>query len=200
MPESSGFSQLNPNLVYRSKLFSLPTAIYFACNMSYTIVNTWLLNRIDEPQAISLSSNPSYMSSELVILPNTLAFGLYQFSFSVEITLVSSGMVMQSNVVNTFVQIIQTGLAVFATSQNDVSSVLIGFSQSYVLNPVLYSFDFDNAVTMSSLTFRFYCSPVDISAPLVTQVLNSIDLLTYQNNPAELTVSWNKTCFNSACM
>ena len=197
MPQS--FTQQNPSQIYRSKLFSLSTQLYFACNYSYTLTNVWQLTRLDVPQNIDLSLNPTWQSSELVIQANTLAYGLYAFSFNVQISMLTSGNLNgnQTSSVTTYVQIIPTGLAVFAV-QNGRSNLLIGSSQVYVLDPLTYSFDFDSVVSMSSLTFVFYCNTVDLTlGPVQTQ--NTIDLLTYKSN-SKLPMTWKQTCFSANSM
>ena len=173
----------NPQEIKRSKLFSISTETYFVCNKPYKQKYQWKLNQIysDHINSIDLTSNPSSVSSEIVIQPNTLDYGLYEFIFQVSI----SGTSFQSNT-STFIEITSSGLAVYVLP-NGVQSILLGKDQSLRLNPPAYSFDFDNLTLMTSLIFKFYCS------------LNSfgpIDLATYKRN-SSLQMQANQTCFTA---
>jgi hypothetical protein len=141
--------------------------------------------------AIDLSTNPTSTSSELVVKENTLDYGLYKFNLQVVVTynLVNQ---ITSNLIETFVQIIPTGLAVFAI-QNGVSSVLIGSNQVFSLQPSIYTIDMDNIITADKLSFTYYCKTVNLSDP--NSVVNSqTDLMSYKSNP-NLVMSRNQTCF-----
>ena len=141
--------------------------------------------------ALNLASNPTSASSVLVIRENTLDYGLYLFSLEVGVTYNTISFVA-SNVAQTFIQIIPTGLAVFAI-QNGVSSVLIGSLQAFSLQPSIYTIDMDDIVTPDKLSFTYFCKTVNLSDP------NSVfysqnDLNAYKNNP-NLVMSRNQTCF-----
>ena len=189
------FSQSWPKVIYRSKLFSLSTATLFACNVSYSTAYTWTLNILagSTTRLVDLSANPTAQSSEIVMQANTLAYGLYQFRFRVDVTLSTS--LVLSNTIETYIQIVPTGLNVFAI-QNGIQSQLIGYNQEFILNPVEYTVDLDNLISPSSLTFQFYCRTTQLNAN--TQTSNRISLQMYKNNPA-LPLKWNETCFDSNC-
>ena len=198
------FQQQNPQLIYRSELFSLETTTYFACNLTYTQTNAWLLTQIDGSSAISidLSSNPTWKTPELVIQGNTLAYGLYEFTYQV-VTSISDLTLQTSYTTNvaTFIQIIPTGLVVSAT-KSGVSSILLGAQQSFDLNPSLYSVDLDGLVQPSTLSFKFYCQTVNMNASssqYSSQYSGQIDLFEYKLNSA-LQLTSNKTCFASTSM
>ena len=175
-------------------MFSLTTISYFGCNLTYTQTNQWILNRIDIVQTIDLKTNPTSTSSELVIPANSLVYGTYEFIFQVNLIVPSmtSGGTFTSTI-STYIQIIPTGLAVFAL-ENGISNILIGYGQSQILNPIAYSFDFDNIATISSLAFKYYC--VTLFSSSSTPKSSSIDLATYKNNPS-LAMYSNQTCFSS---
>ena len=192
MTIQQSFSQSSPNQIYRSSLFSLSTSTYFACNSSYSRKYSWKLTLLDTLNAIDLKTNPSSSSSELVIQGNTLAYGLYEFKIQVDITM-SDGSIL-SNSAATYIQIIPTGLAVFAL-QNGISNILVGSQQVFILDPATYSIDFDNLVLPSSLTYKFYCTTINLNTTLTTNKIN-IDLLTFQQN-SSLLMDSNRTCFAS---
>jgi len=186
--------QQNPNQILRSKMFSISTTTYFPCNLSYTQAHLWTLNKINSGvmQLKDLSANPTFASSEIVIESNTLEYGLYEFTIQVEIKVLSS--VLKSKV-STFVQIIPTGLVVFGL-ENGKQSISIGFLQTLVLNPIKFSFDFDNTASISNLTFKFYCSP-NKNYNFIDSILNDTgdkDLATYKRNSSLKMTS----CFTSS--
>ena len=180
----------SPGQIFRSNMFSLVTVTYFGCNLTYTQVNTWLLTRVDIQQTIDLTTNPTSTQSELVMQANTLAYGTYQFTYQVSISVQSMASFTSS--VSTCIQIVPTGLAIFAL-QNGISSLLIGYGQSQILSPPLYSFDFDALAIISSLTFKYYCSVSSSSS----SNLNKIDLATYKKNPSYSTMNASQDCFSS---
>ena len=187
------FPQQNPQLMHRSKLFSLATTTYFACNLTYTQTNAWSLTRLDgsSPQSVDLRSNPTWQTSELVIQSNILDYGIYEFTFQVYI----SGLTLPSTAINisTFVQIIPTGISVYAT-KSGVSSVLIGSQQSFVSDPSAYSHDLDSLVQPNSLSYKFYCRTINLNES--SQANFQMDLLEYKTNLA-LQLMSNQTCFSS---
>ena len=187
-----------PRIIYRSNLFTVSSAISFYCNTNFTYQNIWTLTQLD-PQTfvtlenIDLSIYQSHQSTELVIDENTLAYGLYKFKFQVIVTFNGNSQI-SSNMAETYIQIIPTGLAVFAI-ENGVSSVLLGTKQSFNLQPSVFSIDFDNIVQPSQLNFTYYCKMVNLSdANSLNTPASSIDLLSYKNNQA-LTMDRNLNCF-----
>ena len=181
--------------MFRSKMFSLSTVTYFGCNLTYSQANQWLLSRIDIQETIDLTMNPSSTTSELVMQSNSLAYGTYIFSFQVNLIVpsMSSGVTFTA-MISTYVQIIPTGLVVFAL-RNGIANILIGYAQSQSLNPTEYSFDFDEQVSIKSLDFRFYCVSL-FNYQTVPLSMSSIDLATYKNNPS-LSMNSSQTCFSS---
>ena len=77
--------------------------------------------------------------------------------------------------------------------ENGVSNQLIGFQQTFILNPAAYSFDIDDLILPTSLKFKFFCTTV----PLNTVANNiNVDLKTFKND-SQLIMTRNKTCFES---
>jgi hypothetical protein len=186
------FTQNSPKKIFRSQLFSLSTIAYFACNYTYSLDYIWSLRRVDIPKVFDLTKNPTFKSSELVIQSNTLDFGLYEFIF--QINVVSTDLKNVSNTANTFIQIIPSGLAIFGLL-NGISSQLVGSSQSFTLNPALYSLDLDYLLSMNMLNYTFFCNSINYNW-LNSSSKATIDLATYKKNP-QLIMEWNVTCFDS---
>jgi hypothetical protein len=194
------YTQSNPQIILRSKLFSLNTATYFSCNSSYTIAYKWslkLIQNLSSQISIDLSSNPSWQSTSLVIQAYTLSYGLYAFNFQTNVTITKANnvVVALTNNLTTYVQIIPTGFAVYGL-QNGVSGLLIGTQQSFSLNPALYSLDLDSLVQPSSLQYKFYCFTINKNSITSVNTSQSIDLFTYKNNSL-LQMNSNSTCFQS---
>ena len=191
------FSQLSPQIILRSKLFTLNTATYFSCNLSYAITYQWSLNLIVNStyaSKIDLSLNPTWQSSSLVIQANTLAYGLYAFNFQTNVTIATSNVLLENNI-TTYVQITPTGLAVYGL-QNGVSGLLIGSQQSFSLSPTLYSLDLDSLIKPSSLPYKFYCFTINQGLNTIVNATQSVDLFSYKNNSL-LQMNSNSTCFSS---
>jgi hypothetical protein len=180
----------SPAQIFRSSMFSLVTITYFGCNLTYTQANKWTLRRIDILTSMDLTTNPTSTQSELVIQANTLSYGTYEFTYQVSIN--TQNMIPLTSSISTYIQIMPTGLAVFAL-QNGISTLLIGFGQSQILNPSLYSFDFDMLAVMSGLKFKFYC----VLSSLSTTHSNQIDLATYKSNPFYSSMNASQACFTS---
>lgn len=181
----------SPAQIFRSSMFSLVTITYFGCNLTYTQANKWTLTRVDILASIDLTPNPTSTQSELVLQANTLAYGTYEFTYKVSIS--TQNMMSLTSSISTYIQIIPSGLAVFAL-ENGISTLLIGFGQTQILNPSLYSFDFDMLAVITSLKFKFYCV---LSTFSTTTYSNQIDLATYKMNPLYLSMNASQACFSS---
>ena len=191
----------NPKKIFRSNLFTVSSVISFYCKTNFTYENKWKLTKIDlntfaDLSTIDLSSNPSSQLSELVLNENTLAYGLYRFQFQVVVKF-NGNKQISSNLAETFIEIIPTGLAVFAI-ENGVSSVLIGTKQSFDLQPSVFSSDFDNIIQPSELNFTFYCQTVNLSDQnSISTQASKIDLLSFKNNQT-LVMKRNANCFGNS--
>ena len=182
------------NLIQRSKMIRLSTSLVFAlCNISsHTIKYNWFAHRIEFSQLIDLSLNPTSSSSELVIHPNTLAYGVYNFVVQVDLSSELYGNL--STTADRQIEVIPTGVVVIAIA-NSVSSQLIGSNQSFTFNPAAYSYDPDEIVAPSSLTFDFYCTILNVNAASSYSVSSDQSLKSYNS----ISTQWNQTCFRAIC-
>ena len=198
MSFSQYFPINNPSKVFRSKLFSIPSTAAFFCNTDFSQNYVWTLTQLDEttlkPTAsVSLASNPTSTSPELVIKENTLDYGLYLFDLKVTVKYNTNSFKSANS--STYIKIIPTGLAVFAI-ENGVSTVLIGSNQAFNLQPTVYSFDMDNLIKADKLSFVYYCRTANQSGS--NNVLNSqTDLKSFKSN-ANLVMDRNQNCFGSS--
>ena len=172
--------------------------MFFACNLTYIQIIKWSATRLDTTStSIDLSSNPTFNMSGLLIRANTLTYGLYEFKFTVNLTITTSGQLL-TNSLSTYIKVIPTGIAVFGL-KNGVTGMLYGSLQSFSLDPASYSLDLYNFTSPYSLQFRFYCYTINTNMVNSSQVSNPIDLYTYKNNSG-LTIYANQTCFSSTSL
>ncbi len=183
------YTETTPSVNFRSKILSLSTTTLFGCDTSYTMTKSWSIT-----PAISLTSNPSASSSQLVIPANTLLYGLYQFTYIVSVVL-SNGTLL-SNTASTFSRIVPTGFVVFALP-NGIFSIRIGSQQTLILDPGVHSKDPDNYVEPKLLNYTFYCTTLNLSSTDPNIQINT-DLLTYKQN-SQLIMESNSTCFSFNC-
>ena len=182
--------------ILRSSLFSIPSIANFYCNTSFTSRYIWSARKLNKSnlelvKEIDLTSNPTSSSAELLIKENKLEFGLYHFHLQVIVIFNTNKNV--TNTDETFIEIIPTGLAVFAL-ENGVSSTLIGSQQALTLSPSVFTKDMDEIITPDKLAFKFYCKTINPYSK--NEISSSIDLATYKNN-ATLDFIRNQTCFGS---
>ena len=164
-------------------MFSLSTSTYFLFNFTFTQSYKWTGNKLSLSgySLIDINANPTSLSSELVIPQNQLDQVIYEFTFEVEINGFGGN-------ISTFIEIIPSGLAVYAL-ENGIQISTIGYEQSLTLDAPSFSFDFDNLVSSSNLTFKYYCSPNEFNT-------DQIDLASYKQN-SSLIMGPNQTCFSS---
>ena len=186
------FTQNSPFEVFRSKMFSLKTLTYFACDAQYTLTHTWKSIKLDTNETLDLTIYSTYQSAELVIWKNTLEYGLYKFEFEVNISIMNNNSTFLTSRADTFVKIIPTGLEINVV-QDGLSSVLIGSQQTLTLDPTKYSIDLDNLIDLTALTFRFYCYPISLKASFYINKTNkSNDLFSFKNDSVP-----GSSCFES---
>lgn len=186
----SSFTQKNPLKVYRSNMFSIQTESFFACNQAYSVAYEWSLNYVDLNKSIDLTNNPTFQSSELVIQPLSLNYGMYFILVQVNFSLSLNSFSLNDW---TYVEIIPTGLIV-NSMQNSASYILIGSQQMLTLDPATFTIDLDYLVSSSSLSFRFFCDKINISSTNVNQN-TTFDLFSFKINKSQPDAF--ATCFNS---
>ena len=152
-----------------SDLFSLIGIATIVCNASLSNQKQWLIYSVDSAsgvdlQQITLINNPTINYAELVLQPKSFSTGLYRFVFSLTMTN-PDGTTLTSQI-NTFVNIIPSGLVLSTLSQSQPmygGSIEIsrGQAQSIAFNPFLFSYDIDSIAVMRSLTFKYACEVID---------------------------------------
>ena len=152
---SNGISALSnsPTVQPRSKILTISINVAFNCSLDFSVKSVWkaaqMVNGSYAP--FSLNSN----SLQLVVQANTLPYGLYKFNFEVNLT--SSLGDIHSSSIDSFVEIVPSGLVV-NSFDGGASYIEIGYAQSLLIAPSEYSFDLDSIADMNALNFEFFCS------------------------------------------
>lgn len=142
------------------------TATYlFICPYPYSATLQWKVYKLDTTTFAVVSEvtlvNPTMSTLAFTLPGNTLDYGVYKVEIALNISVDSITMKFSAQDA-TYLQISPSGIIV-SVMANSLSNITIGSSQALVLSPVLYSSDLDNLVTMSSLSFKFYCHQVNDS-------------------------------------
>jgi hypothetical protein len=170
-------------------MFSIQTESIFTCNQAHSVEYEWGLNYLDLNKSIDLTNNPTFQSSELVMQPLSLNYGMYFILVQVNISLSLNAFSLNDW---TYVEIMPTGLIVNSL-QNSASYILIGSQQMLTLDPASFTIDLDYLVSSSSLSFKFFCDKINISSTNVDQN-TTFDLFSFKNKPQPDAFA---TCFNS---
>ena len=186
-----------PCEIKRSEFIDVLAEVSLVCDVSLTNTKAWTIfsiNPLDGTQleSISLENNPTLSYAELVIQPNTLAYGLYRLNFKITLQGIFS------SDINHYIKIIPTGLTIMPLFGGAVE-INIGSSQQLELNPVSYSIDNDGLLSFNQLQFKFYCQIQDngVQMGYLTKSLNKkIDLMELKTD-LNLNNS-NTTCFNDS--
>ena len=152
-----------------SELFRITAIATINCNSSLNNQKQWYIYSVDpstglDIQQITLSSNPTINYAELVLQPKTFVAGLYRFVFT--LTMVNPDGTTLSSQVDTFVNIIPSGLVLSTLSLSQPmygGSIEIsrGQAQSIPLNPFLFSYDIDEIAVITALIFKYKCEIID---------------------------------------
>ena len=191
-----------PRYVPRAKLFSILTYTIYSCNVTFFEEKSWEVNQVDPDtgnvtRSVNISDNASIKQSELVMPPLALDYGVYQFIYQVILTANDSGVFKSTEPyqLSTFVEIITTGIAVYALPAN-MRKIARGLEETIVLDPKKYSFDRDLYVDASKLTYVHYCRVIENDISFV----ESQNLTYLSENPslnASLGFDPSRVCFNS---
>lgn len=196
----------DPMIIERSDFIKFKAFTSYDCTQNFTAKSYWRIFKIDElslmETLVNQVENPSLVLPQLKLKSQTLEYGLYKFVYTVVIQMDIGHLVGYSNVSKTtfdhYVKIIPSGIAVFAL-ENGNNYISIGKSQSFILNPFLYSYDIDFLVETNSLDFKFYCFVYDSGKSYPENhdyfdLRNTTDLHEFKLSKS----SDNTSCFNTA--
>ena len=197
----------SPTQVQRSKMFSVAADTSFSCPLNIVLSQQWLVTSVRSNGsiigAVNISSIDSSAMSEIVIPALFLPYGYYNFAFQFNFSYTNELMLTKTfySTVNTYVQIVPTGIAV-SGFPNGMSQSLFGTKQQVAIDPGTNSVDLDYIADPSKLNYTFYCRvinasdtsafsvyPTDVNSTTLVNVtrVKNLYLITYDN----------LTCFKS---
>ena len=189
----------------RADLFSVVCLVQLNCNLNLANEKVWSLYKLNESDAeilsqISLATNPTVNSAELVIQPASLEYGLYRFVFTVNMLSNYSNYSFRSET-DTFIRVVASGLMISALHSSRSSQygglveISKGVNQTIRFDPLLNSYDVDSIVQMTSLSFKYSCQLIENGVESGYPTDNSgnkVDLFMIKSS---YTIMANQTCF-----
>ena len=165
---SSSF--LDPRVIFRSKSFSIISKTSFSCSVTLNNIKKWNVFEVNantglKIKAANLTTIFSVVSAELFIPSNYLDYGTYLFVYQVMMDGDASSFI---NSIDTYVRIVPTGVAVLPFS-GGIKEITIGNRQAIELDPGRYSYDLDDILMGTDLTYKFYCRIVIDGLPQTFQ-------------------------------
>ena len=171
---------LNPQIIERSKTFSVVGLTILDCRISLKNLKQWKVHFINPNDGSfikykDLSTISSSASAEVLIPSNFLDYGTYRFIY--QVTMIGD-INSLPEAIDSFIEIIPTGIAVFPFS-GGIKELTIGRGQSIELDPGRYSYDFDDLLIGTQLDYKFFCRIVIDGLPqnfLTDSFNNYIDI------------------------
>jgi len=157
------------------------------------------LTGINEKQ-IFLDNNPTVNYAEMVIQPNSLAYGLYRFVYTVKMT--GPNLNNFQSQIDTFIQVIPSGLVISALKSSQpmyggTIEITRGYDQQIQFDPFLNSYDIDSIAIMTSLTFKYSCQIIDSSIELgYPQIPGTNQMIYLDDFKQNSSLTYLNTCFN----
>ena len=181
-----------PTTIKRFELIGIEANIVVSCTGTFQISKQWSALDLNSQKAVDLSSNPTQSSSTLIVEPNVMNFGRYEFILTVTVTLDATQTTFVLSA-SAFINVEPSGIVVRGLI-NGLQQTSIGTSQSIKIQPNVYSYDMDNLVSATSLSFKYYCRKYEngtYGAYPLDGFGNQIDL-------KQLQTSWTiQDCFSS---
>jgi hypothetical protein len=130
------------------------------CSLSLTNEKLWTIYGQNEEQIV-LKNNPTINYAELILQPQTLAYGFYRVIYT--LTMINTNFTDSSE---TFIQIIPSGLVLSSLKSSQpiyggTVQITRGQNQSIHFNPYLFTYDIDNVAVITSLSFKYACQIID---------------------------------------
>ncbi len=190
---------LNPMIMKRAQMLPIVGLTILDCNTSLINTKKWFVYELYQnngsiAKKVSLATIISEVNAELFIPNNFLSYGTYRIVYRVNMVGEASSFIEETE---TFLRIVPTGFAVFPFS-GGIKKITIAVEQSLVLDPGRYSYDFDEILSGTSISFNFYCRTVENGVPGLFPIdsLNmmvSLRQIKYDNVSLQYTES--RSCF-----
>jgi hypothetical protein len=125
----------------------------------YQVIN------VEKEQQIFINNNPTINYADLVLQPQTLSYGLYRIVFTV--TMIATDCSASSF---TYIRIIPSGLVLSSLKLSQPmygGTIEITRCQKQIIqfDPYLFTYDIDNVVVITSLTFKYACQLIESNIP-----------------------------------
>jgi hypothetical protein len=148
----------DPLVIKRSKRFSVIGITKLDCEVTLKNTKKWLVYEINpltglNIKVVNITGIISSFSSEIYISSNFLEYGSYRFIYQVTMDGVAKSF---TDSVESFIKIVPSGVAIFPFS-GGIKEISIGIGQSIDLDPGKYSYDFDNLLSGTELTYKYFC-------------------------------------------
>ena len=187
----------DPAIETVSDLVSIKVATILVCNA--TLINTkkWTIYRVDQVTGqitgsvnINENNNPTVNYAELVLSPKSLKQGLYKFVYQVTMGVTTQ---VFSSKIETYVKMISSGIVISALGVNQINvggtyEISRGVDQKIRFDPIAKSYDKDDELSMSSLSYLYYCQVIESGIEMGYPKMNAnqyMDLKTLQSVSAE---------------
>ena len=202
---SRSYPYNNSKIYKKSDFIDIKSETTLKCKFSLINEKSWVIYMLNEltginEQQIFLTDNPTVNYAELVIQPNTLAYGLYRFVYTVKMTGTNSNS-FQSQI-DTFIQVIPSGLVISALKSSQpiyggTIEITRGFDQQIQFNPFINSYDIDSIAIMTSLTFKYSCQIIDSNIQMgYPQIPGTNQMIYLDDFKLNSSLSSLNTCFN----
>jgi hypothetical protein len=187
------------NLIDIKSVTTINCGSYLINEKSWAIYMLNKLTGINEQQ-IFLTDNPTVNYADLVIQPNSLAYGLYRIVYTVKMT-GSNSKSLQSQI-DTFIQVIPSGLVISALKSSipmygGTIEITRGFDQQIQFDPFINSYDIDSVAVVTSLTFKYSCQIIDSNIQMgYTQIPGTNQIIYLDDFKLNSSLSLLNSCFN----
>jgi hypothetical protein len=192
----------NPLVIKRSKRFSVIGITKLDCEVTLKNTKKWLVYEINpftglNTRSVNLTYIISSFSAEIYISSNFLDYGTYRFIYQVTMNGDANSF---TDSVESFIKIVPSGMAIFPLS-GGMKEISIGIEQSIDLDPGKYSYDFDNLLSGTELTYKYYCRMIVDGEPKEfpsDYYQHWIDLQQIKDTNISIQTIQSNICFNNS--
>jgi len=202
---SRSYPYNSPKIYKKSDLIDIKSVTAINCGSFLINEKSWLIYMLNQltgiyEQQIFLTDNPTVNYAELVIQPNSLAYGLYRFIYTVKMTGTNSNSIQSQ--IDTFIQVIPSGLVISALKTSKpmyggTIEITRGYDQEIKFNPFINSYDIDSVAVVTSLTFKYSCQIIDSNIELgYPQIPGTNQMIYLDDFKQNSSLTYLNTCFN----
>jgi hypothetical protein len=195
------------NIYKQNDLIKIVGQTTLNCLASLANVKQWTIFKLNDvtgliEEHIQIKNNPSLNYAELVLQPQTLAYGLYRIFYNVTMTYKENGSLF-SSIADTFINVIPSGLLISSLKMSQpmfggTIQIMRGLNQKIEFDPFLFSYDIDYVAVITSLTFKYSCQIIDSNIPSGYPQIPGTNQIVYLDDIKQnSSLNSFNTCFNS---